>query len=217
MKRAFDFLVSAIALILLSPVLLVLALLVLATMGRPVLFRQQRPGLHGRPFQMLKFRTMRDDPSLGTGIASDAQRLTRLGRFLRKASLDELPELWNILKGDMSFVGPRPLLMQYLARYTPEQARRHQVRPGLTGWAQVNGRNALSWEEKFALDAWYVDHRTLRLDLKILFMTALQVVRPRGISAEGAATMPEFMGSATAQQGPGAPGGAALPLRDGSE
>lgn len=204
-KRLLDILVSGVALILLSWLILIVALLVRINMGSPVLFRQQRPGLGGRPFEMLKFRTMRADTS-GGGVASDAQRLTRLGSILRKTSLDELPELWNILKGEMSLVGPRPLLMQYLDRYTPEQARRHDVRPGLTGWAQVNGRNAIGWHDKFALDTWYVDHRSFWLDIKILFMTAWQVVRPKGISAEGAATMPEFMGThAVAPSAPSAP------------
>ena len=194
MKRAFDLLVSAVALLVLSPLLVLIALLVLADLGRPVLFRQRRPGLDGRPFELVKFRTMRAD-SGGAGVAGDSARLTRLGRFLRATSLDELPELWNVARGEMSLVGPRPLLMQYLDRYTPEQARRHDVRPGLTGWAQVNGRNALSWEEKFALDTWYVDHRSFALDLRILLMTVGKLLRPRGISAEGSATMPEFMGS----------------------
>lgn len=206
MKRLLDIVVAALGLVLLSPVIIIVALTVLIAMGRPVIFRQTRPGLHGRPFDMLKFRTMRADT--GGGVASDGQRLTRTGAFLRRTSLDELPELWNILKGDMSLVGPRPLLMQYLDRYTPEQARRHDVRPGLTGWAQVNGRNALSWEEKFALDCWYVDNRSFALDVRILAMTAWQVVRPRGISAQGEATMPEFMGS-----GPDAPPPPALPKR----
>lgn len=194
MKRLLDIIVSALGLLLLSPILLIVALTVLVTMGRPILFRQTRPGRGGKPFDMLKFRTMRADAA-GGGVASDGARLTRTGKFLRRTSLDELPELWNILKGEMSLVGPRPLLMQYLDRYTPEQARRHEVRPGLTGWAQVNGRNALSWEEKFALDTWYVDNRTFRLDLRIMAMTAWQIVRPRGISAQGEATMTEFMGS----------------------
>lgn len=208
MKRLLDIFVSALGLILLSPVLLAVALAVLVSMGRPILFRQTRPGRGGQPFDMLKFRTMRADTA-GGGVASDAQRLTRTGKFLRRTSLDELPELWNILKGDMSLVGPRPLLMQYLDRYTPEQARRHDVRPGLTGWAQVNGRNALSWEEKFALDTWYIDNRSFWLDLKIIAMTAWQVVRPRGISAQGEATMGEFMGTP--------PSPPALPLRGQSE
>lgn len=199
MKRLLDIVVSIIGLIVLSPILLIVALAVLIAMGRPVLFRQTRPGRGGKPFDMLKFRTMRADTQ-GGGVASDAHRLTRTGAFLRRTSLDELPELWNILKGDMSLVGPRPLLMQYLDRYTPEQARRHDVRPGLTGWAQVNGRNALSWEEKFALDTWYVNNRSFGLDVRIMAMTAWQIIRPRGISAEGEATMSEFMGSAAAPQ-----------------
>jgi lipopolysaccharide/colanic/teichoic acid biosynthesis glycosyltransferase len=194
-KRLLDILVSAIGLILLSPLLLLVALLVLADVGRPVLFRQRRPGLNGQPFELVKFRTMRSGSASGAGVASDSLRLTRIGRLLRASSLDELPELWNVLKGEMSLVGPRPLLMQYLDRYSPEQARRHEAKPGLTGWAQVNGRNALSWEEKFALDVWYVDNRSFLLDLRILLLTALSLVRPRGISAEGSATMTEFMGS----------------------
>ena len=200
MKRLFDILMSALGLILLSPLLLLVALLVLADVGRPVLFRQRRPGLGGRPFELVKFRTMRSGSAAGAGVDSDSLRLTRIGRLLRASSLDELPELWNVLKGEMSLVGPRPLLMQYLDRYTPEQARRHEVRPGITGWAQVNGRNALSWDEKFALDIWYVDHRSFMLDLRILALTALSLVRPRGVSAEGAATMPEFMGSQSVDQ-----------------
>ncbi len=195
MKRLLDILVSALGLVLLSPLLLLVASLVLADVGRPVLFRQRRPGLNGRPFELVKFRTMRSGSAAGAGVASDSLRLTRIGRLLRASSLDELPELWNVLKGEMSLVGPRPLLMQYLDRYTPEQARRHEAKPGLTGWAQVNGRNALSWEEKFALDVWYVDNRSFLLDLRILLLTALSLVRPRGISAEGSATMTEFMGS----------------------
>ena len=194
-KRLFDIVASAAALVLLSPLIAAVALLVWAQMGRPVFFRQLRPGLHGRPFEIVKFRTMLPPIAGADLLKSDSQRLTRLGRFLRASSLDELPELWNVLRGDMSLVGPRPLLMQYLDRYTPEQARRNLVRPGLTGWAQVNGRNALSWEDKFALDTWYVDNRSMALDLKILFMTVLRVLRPSGISAEGSATMPEFMGS----------------------
>ena len=207
-KRLFDLLVSAAALILLSPLIAALALLVRVRLGRPVFFRQQRPGQHGRPFKLIKFRTMVPAVAGADAVATDAQRLTPLGRFLRASSLDELPELWNVLRGDMSLVGPRPLLMQYLPRYSPEQARRHLVRPGLTGWAQVNGRNALRWEEKFALDVWYVDHRSFRLDLKILLLTAWHVVRPRGISAEGEATMPEFMGSPPSppEPRPGFPG-----------
>lgn len=194
-KRAFDITASLIALVLLWPLLLALALLVRVKLGAPVLFRQQRPGLHGQPFMLLKFRTMTGvrDP-LGE-LLPDADRLTPFGRFLRSSSLDELPELLNVLRGDMSLVGPRPLLMRYLARYTPEQMRRHDVRPGITGWAQVNGRNALTWEQKFALDVWYVDHRSFWLDLRILAMTVGNVLRREGISQPGQATMEEFFGS----------------------
>jgi lipopolysaccharide/colanic/teichoic acid biosynthesis glycosyltransferase len=194
-KRLLDILVAGAALVLLSPLLVLVALAVRVAMGSPVFFRQLRPGLHGEPFELVKFRTMRRSASAEVAVAEDQQRLTRLGRFLRASSLDELPELWNVLKGEMSMVGPRPLLMQYLALYTLEQARRHEVRPGLTGWAQVNGRNALSWEEKFALDLWYVDNRSFLLDLRILLMTVWRVLRPSGIAAEGSATMPEFTGS----------------------
>jgi lipopolysaccharide/colanic/teichoic acid biosynthesis glycosyltransferase len=194
-KRLFDIFASAAALLLLWPLLLGVALLVRINLGSPVLFRQLRPGLNGEPFELVKFRTMRAAAPGAQSLVHDAARLTRLGRFLRAASLDELPELWNVLKGDMSLVGPRPLLMQYLPRYSPEQARRHLVRPGLTGWAQVNGRNALSWEDKFALDVWYVDNRSFLLDLKILFLTVWRVVSAHGISAEGQATIAEFMGS----------------------
>jgi lipopolysaccharide/colanic/teichoic acid biosynthesis glycosyltransferase len=189
-KRLLDLALTLPGLLLLSPVLLGVALAVRIKLGPGVFFRQTRPGLHGKPFNILKFRTMEDGPG------SDAERLTPFGRLLRGSSLDELPELFNVLAGDMSLVGPRPLLMQYLDRYTPEQARRHEVPPGITGWAQVNGRNALSWEEKFALDVWYVDNRSLALDLRILWRTVLAVVRREGISAAGEATMPEFMGSA---------------------
>ena len=164
-------------------------------LGSPVLFRQQRPGLHGQPFMMLKFRTMIDAVDRDGQQLPDAERLTPFGRWLRASSLDELPELLNILRGDMSLVGPRPLLMRYLPLYSPEQARRHDVRPGLTGWAQINGRNALSWEEKFALDQWYVEHRSFLLDLRILWLTALKVVKREGISSAGEATMPPFTGS----------------------
>ncbi|MFN3943462.1 MAG: sugar transferase [Allosphingosinicella sp.] len=196
LKRMFDIAVSAAALILLSPVLAGTAAAVALALGRPVLFRQVRPGLHGRPFTLIKFRTMRDAVDADGRPLSDAERLTRFGRFLRSTSLDELPELWNVLRGDMSLVGPRPLLMAYLERYSPEQARRHEVRPGLTGWSQVNGRNAIGWPEKFALDVWYVDNRSFLLDLRILFMTLGEVFGRRGISAEGSATMPEFLGEA---------------------
>lgn len=191
MKRAFDVCVAALGLVLLSPVLAVIALLVRRTLGSPVLFRQQRPGLGGRPFTLYKFRTMRE---AGPGV-SEAERLTRLGRLLRSTSLDELPELWNVLRGDMSLVGPRPLLMQYLPLYTPEQARRHEVRPGITGWAQINGRNAISWEEKFRLDVWYVDHQSLWLDLRILARTFWRVLSREGISEPGQATVTFFEGN----------------------
>lgn len=194
-KRLLDLLIAGIALAILSPLLAVVALLVRARLGSPMLFRQQRPGLHGRPFTLIKFRTMRDARDQQGKSLADEQRLTRFGRWLRATSIDELPELWNVLRGDMSLVGPRPLLMHYLPLYSTEQARRHDVRPGITGWAQVNGRNAISWEEKFALDVWYVDHWSLWLDLRILGRSLLALVRPHGISAEGSATMPEFTGS----------------------
>ncbi|MBB4798264.1 lipopolysaccharide/colanic/teichoic acid biosynthesis glycosyltransferase [Brevundimonas bullata] len=190
-----DVTLSSVALTLLSPVLAITALVVRRHLGSPVLFRQMRPGLHGRPFEMIKFRTMRDVIGPDGQPLSDAERLTPLGRFLRSTSLDELPGLWNVFKGDMSLVGPRPLLMEYLPRYSAEQARRHNMRPGITGWAQVNGRNAISWDEKFQLDVWYVDNHTLLLDLKILFLTVLKVVKRDGISAEGSATAEKFEGS----------------------
>ncbi len=193
-KRFLDILGASFGLVILSPVLVIVGLLVLRQMGAPVLFRQTRPGLLGLPFQMIKFRTMRNaTDEKGTPLA-DAERLTRLGRFLRGSSLDELPELWNVLKGEMSLVGPRPLLMEYLPLYSPEQARRHEVRPGVTGWAQINGRNAISWEQKFALDVWYVDNQSLPLDLRILWLTIRKVLKRDGISAEGEATMPRFTG-----------------------
>jgi lipopolysaccharide/colanic/teichoic acid biosynthesis glycosyltransferase len=193
-KRVLDFGVASILLLLLLPVIAVIAMLVLVTAGRPVLFRQRRPGLHGRPFTLLKFRTMTEARDGRGVLVADSGRLTRFGPFLRRTSLDELPELFIVVRGDMSLVGPRPLLMQYLERYTPEQARRHEIRPGITGWAQVNGRNALTWEEKFKLDVSYVDHCSLALDLTILAMTVWKVVTREGISAGGHATMPEFMG-----------------------
>ena len=193
-KRALNLAIAVPALIVLSPLLLGIALAIRVRMGSPVLFRQERPGLGGRPFRMLKFRTMSDLRDPQGRLLDDAHRLTPLGRWLRRTSLDELPELINVLKGEMSLVGPRPLLMEYLPRYTPEQARRHVVKPGITGWAQINGRNALSWEEKFALDLWYVEHRSLWLDCVILVRTIAAVVSGRGISADGHATMPEFQG-----------------------
>ena len=198
MKRLFDIVVSLAALIVLSPVLLFVALAVRAKLGSPVLFRQQRPGLHGEPFMLAKFRTMRDATDRKGRALPDEHRMTPFGRRLRSSSLDELPELWNVLRGDMSLVGPRPLLMQYLGRYSPEQARRHDVRPGLTGWTQVNGRNALGWPEKLALDIWYVDNRSFMLDLKIMAMTIGQVLKRDGIAYEGSETMPEFMGETSA-------------------
>ena len=196
MKRVVDLLVSSLVLLALALPLALLALLVRWRLGSPVLFRQQRPGQHGRPFILVKFRSMTDARGPDGELLPDATRLTRFGRILRSTSLDELPTLWNVLRGEMSLVGPRPLLMRYLDRYTPEQARRHEVRPGITGWAQVNGRNALSWEQKFLLDVWYVDHRSLWLDAKIMVMTVWRVLRRQGINQEGQATMGEFMGHA---------------------
>jgi len=192
MKRFFDFCCTLIAIFPLSPVLMVLALMVRLILGKPVLFRQQRPGLHGRPFTIYKFRTMTEAREAHGNLLPDGERLTRFGRFLRSTSLDELPELFNVLNGDMSLVGPRPLLMQYLDRYTPEQARRHEVKPGLTGWSQVNGRNAISWEEKFGLDVWYVDNRSMWLDIKIILITAWMILRREGINQPGQPTMEEF-------------------------
>ncbi len=193
-KRLFDLASASLGLLALSPLLLIVALLVRLYHGSPVLFRQTRPGLGGQPFELLKFRTMTEQRDESGELLPDEQRLTRLGRFLRTTSLDELPELINVVKGDMSLVGPRPLLMRYLERYTPEQARRHQARPGITGWAQVNGRNAITWDQKFEYDVWYVEHQNFWLDLKILLLTLRQVVARKGISADDHATMPEFMG-----------------------
>jgi lipopolysaccharide/colanic/teichoic acid biosynthesis glycosyltransferase len=195
MKRLFDLLVSLVGLLLLALPLLVLALLVRRKLGSPVLFRQVRPGLHGRPFIMVKFRTMTDDRDGDGELMPDALRLNTFGRFLRASSLDELPGLWNVLRGEMSLVGPRPLLMEYLPLYSSEQARRHEVRPGITGWAQVNGRNAVSWDERFRFDVWYVDHRSFWLDLKILWLTVRKVIVREGISAQGEATMHRFTGN----------------------
>ena len=193
-KRLFDLAGALVALVLLAPVLLLIALLIRLRMGAPVLFVQVRPGLHGRPFRMVKFRTMRQAIDADGKPLPDSERLTPLGQFLRSYSLDELPELWNVLKGDMSLVGPRPLLLEYLELYSPEQARRHEVKPGVTGWAQVHGRNNLDWDSKFALDRWYVDNHSPWLDLRIIFMTFGMVVRRDGISAAGEATMPNFRG-----------------------
>jgi sugar transferase EpsL len=192
LKRVFDIVVSAVALTVLAPVMGLIALAVWRTMGRPVLFRQARPGLHGKPFVMYKFRTMRDLRDAEGNLLPDEARLTPFGRWLRTTSLDELPELVNVLRGEMSLVGPRPLLMEYLDRYTPEQARRHEVKPGITGWAQIHGRNNLSWDERFKLDVWYVDNWSLWLDVKILWRTLWMVLRREGISAQGHATMPRF-------------------------
>lgn len=195
MKRWVDFLLALIGLIALALPFLVLIVLIRRKLGSPVFFRQTRPGLHGKPFEMVKFRTMTDACGSDGVLLSDAERLTSFGCLLRATSLDELPELWNVLKGDMSLVGPRPLLMEYLPLYSPEQARRHEVRPGVTGWAQVNGRNAIGWEQKFAQDVWYVQNQSFWLDVKILFLTVKKVLIKDGISAEGEATMPKFTGN----------------------
>jgi len=194
MKRAFDISLSLWALFFLSLPLLIVWVMVRFKLGSPALFRQARPGLHGRPFTMVKFRTMTEDRGQDGELLPDAHRLSAFGRFLRASSVDELPELWNVLRGDMSLVGPRPLLMEYLPLYSAEQARRHEVRPGITGWAQVNGRNAVSWEDRFQLDLWYVDHRSLWLDTKILGLTIRKVILREGISARGEATMARFTG-----------------------
>lgn len=199
-KRCVDVVVAGVMLIILSPVLGLLSLLVRWRIGKPVFFVQARPGKNGRPFRLVKFRTMREAKDAEGRALPDAERMTALGRFLRAASLDEFPELWNVLKGDMSLVGPRPLLMQYLPLYTPEQARRHEVRPGITGWAQVNGRNAITWEKKFELDVWYVDHQSFWLDMKVLWLTLWQVVRRVGIRHEGHETMPFFTGSSNTDE-----------------
>jgi lipopolysaccharide/colanic/teichoic acid biosynthesis glycosyltransferase len=194
MKRPLDLVCALVLVIILAAPLLILTLLIRLKLGSPVLFRQVRSGRHGQPFTMIKFRTMTNESGLNGALLPDAQRLTSFGRFLRSSSLDELPELWNVLRGDMSLVGPRPLLMEYLPLYSPTQARRHEVRPGVTGWAQINGRNAISWDEKFALDVWYVDNQSFWLDLKIIWMTLQKVIRREGISAVGDATMPKFSG-----------------------
>lgn len=195
MKRYCDILVSALAIIMLSPLFFLIAILVRIKMGAPIIFRQIRPGMNGKAFTMFKFRTMRDAHGSDGRTLSDGERLTKLGEFLRSTSLDELPELWNVLKGDMSLVGPRPLLVEYLPLYSKRQMRRHEVRPGVTGWAQVNGRNSLNWEEKFELDIWYVDNRTAWLDLKILFLTIVKVAQREGINSNACETMPFFTGS----------------------
>lgn len=194
MKRIFDFLIATVALFVLAPVLAILAIFIRCKLGAPVLFYQIRPGLQGKPFKMVKFRTMTDALGKDGKLLSDAERLTPFGQFLRSASLDELPELWNVLKGEMSLVGPRPLLMEYLPLYSKEQYRRHEVRPGVTGWAQINGRNAICWEDKFKLDVWYVDNYGFWLDIKILWATVRKVLVRDGISARGEATMTKFTG-----------------------
>ena len=195
LKRCVDFCVALTVLGVTLPVIAVVAVLIRSRLGGPVLFRQQRPGLHGKPFTLYKFRTMSDQCDDSGRLLPDAERVTALGKILRRFSLDELPQLFNVLKGDMSLVGPRPLLMEYLPLYTPEQSRRHVVRPGITGWAQVNGRNTVNWEERFQLDVWYVDHRSFWLDLRILWLTLLRVLRAEGISGPGLATMSKFTGS----------------------
>lgn len=202
MKRLFDLAVAGTLLILCSPILLIVAVLAWRYLGSPVIFSQVRPGLGGRPFSVYKFRSMTDKRDSAGALLADDVRLTPFGRFLRGTSLDELPQLWNVLRGDISLVGPRPLLMDYLPLYTVEQARRHEVRPGITGWAQVNGRNAISWEDKFALDVWYIDHRSFWLDMKILVLTARKVLIRDGISADGVATMPRFYGAAGQRDAP---------------
>jgi lipopolysaccharide/colanic/teichoic acid biosynthesis glycosyltransferase len=194
-KRALDLAVAAPAAVVAAPVVVGCAVAIVATMGRPVFFRQTRPGLGGAPFDILKLRTMNDARDASGALLSDEERLNRVGRWIRRLSLDELPQLWNVLEGSMSVVGPRPLLMRYLDRYTPEQARRHQVKPGITGWSQVHGRNGIPWDQKLALDVWYVDHVGLRVDLEVLARTALKVLVREGITAGGHATMPEFRGA----------------------
>jgi len=193
-KRVFDIFFSFIALLIFFFPMLLIALLILLTMGRPVFFIQERPGLCGKPFRLIKFRTMIEKMDEKGKRLPDEERLTSFGRILRHLSLDELPQLFNVLKGEMSFVGPRPLLMEYLSRYTPEQARRHEVKPGITGWAQINGRNAINWEERFKLDFWYVENHNFWLDIKIIFLTIKEVIKRRGINAPGCDTMPEFLG-----------------------
>ncbi len=196
-KRVFDRSVALCGLIVLSPVLIIVSVLVLLSMGRPILFRQQRPGRFGKPFWLFKFRTMLEWRDADGKLLPDKDRLTHAGRMLRAASLDELPQLWNVLHGDLSLVGPRPLMMQYLPRYSPEQARRHDAMPGITGWAQINGRNLLSWDDKFLLDIWYEENWSLMLDLRILAITFLRVLKRDGILSQGHVTMPEFMGTPT--------------------
>jgi lipopolysaccharide/colanic/teichoic acid biosynthesis glycosyltransferase len=204
-KRAFDLAAASLALIVLAPLLALTALAIALFLGRPVIFKQRRPGRHGRPFVLYKFRTMSVARGADGALLPDRDRLTRLGRLLRRTSLDELPELINVIRGDMSLVGPRPLLMEYLSRYTREQARRHEVRPGITGWAQLNGRNRLPWEDRFALDVWYVDHQSLRLDLRILLRTAWVALAQAGVSQPGEGPEEHFYGRAPARDGETAP------------
>jgi lipopolysaccharide/colanic/teichoic acid biosynthesis glycosyltransferase len=194
-KRVFDVLLTSFGLVVLSPIIILLVFLVLIKLGSPVLFIQNRPGLYGKPFRIYKFRTMTDERGVDGDPLPDVERLVGFGRFFRSTSLDELPELFNVIKGDMSLVGPRPLLMEYLGRYSAEQARRHEIKPGITGWAQVNGRNTLSWEDKFRLDVWYVDNQSLWLDVKILALTVWKTIKRENINGEGHATMSKFMGS----------------------
>ncbi len=201
LKRVFDLVFGVILLVIAAVPMMIIGILIRATMGPPVLFRQRRPGYKARPFVVLKFRTMSNTRNSNDELLPDEKRLTGFGSVLRKTSLDELPQLFNVIKGDLSFVGPRPLLMEYLPLYTPRQARRHDVKPGITGWTQVNGRNALTWEEKFDLDIWYVENRSFLLDLKILFMTAMKVAKREGITAEGSVTMPVFKGSGEKNNG----------------
>ena len=195
LKRSLDIVIASTALVLLSPVYAYVAYKVRKNLGTPVLFRQVRPGLHGKPFEMIKFRTMKDALDTEGNLLPDSERLTPFGKMLRASSLDELPELWNVIKGDMSIVGPRPLLMEYLPLYNEQQAKRHNVRPGITGYAQVNGRNAISWEKKFELDTWYVENQSLWLDFKIMLKTVIKVIAKDDISAEGEATMSKFTGT----------------------
>ena len=200
MKRLFDVIVSLLLLILFTIPMLVIAIIILFNMGSPIIFKQKRPGLHGEIFSIYKFRTMKNSKDKNGNLLSNSQRITKLGKLLRKLSLDELTQLFNVLKGDISLVGPRPLLIDYLDLYTPEQARRHDVKPGITGWAQVNGRNAISWEDKFKYDVWYVDNQSFYLDLKILFMTALKVVKSDGVNKSEGVTMERFKGTGTDEQ-----------------
>ena len=199
-KRLFDFSVSFVALLLLLPIILIAALLIRVKIGSPVVFKQQRPGLKGKPFYVYKFRSMTDERDANCELLPDDLRLTSFGKILRKLSLDELPQLWNVLKGEMSFVGPRPLLMEYMDLYNDTQLKRHNARPGITGWAQVNGRNAISWEKKFEFDVWYVENQSLWLDVKILFMTVMKVFKSEGISQDGQATMTKFKGNSTSRR-----------------